>query len=189
MITIRDLLDTHGGLRAGHTAFRSGEHGDGWVEKGALISNPAQLPRVVAAQAQTIRQRFAGAEIVVGCGECGAALALLVALQLELRLALTLRDPDGGLTFHRMFEPPAGSAVVLVDDLVFSGRDVRDHAAYFAARGLRFLGVSAWCARASANTGGVTVETLMPPPFETFPADACPLCSADVPIRWHGIRE
>lgn len=183
------LLEALGGLRPGHTCFRSGEHGNGWVEKGALISNPRHLSVIVEAQAQVIRDRFDGAEVIVGSSECGAALAMLVAERLGRRVAFAARDSDDRFGFHRMFAPAAGGSVVLVEDLVFSGRDVRDQAAFFAASGLILMGVSAWCARARAKTGGVTFHTLMPHPFETFSADECPLCRTGVPVEWRGIRE
>jgi len=189
MIDLHALLDALGGLRSGHTCFRSGEHGDGWVEKGALISNPAHLSAVVEAQAQVIRERFDGAEVIVGSSECGAALATLVAKGLGVRLAFAARGIDDRYGFHRMFAPPAGSAVVLVEDLVFSGRDVRDQAAFFSENGLMLMGVSAWCARSCAKTDGLALHTLMPHPFATFSADECPLCRAGVPVEWQDIRE
>lgn len=183
------LLDRLGGLRRGHTRFKTGDHGDGWIEKGALLSEPARLTAVLEAQAGVIRERFSGAEVVVGSSECGSALAAMVAARAGLRVAFTKRDGKGRYGFHRMFRPDRGSAVVLVDDLVFSGRDVRDHATFFRRRGLGLKGISVWCARSTADTAGLEIDALMPHPFKTYRAEDCPLCAADAPLAWTGIRE
>ncbi|MER3482931.1 MAG: hypothetical protein C4332_07010 [Meiothermus sp.] len=133
------LLDVLGGLRLGHTVFKTGGHGDGWIEKGALFSIPKHLRALVRAQVRGVLRAFPQAQMVVS-----AVLATLVRQELGVRLAFTNRDAKGNYGFHRMYQPPPGSLVVPVEDLIFSGRDVRNQAGFFAASGLRLLGVGAW---------------------------------------------
>ena len=177
-----------GGWMAGHTVFRSLEHGDGWLEKGALVRVPHLMRATLEAQAERVRRDFPAAELIVGAPSCGAVVAAFVAERLNLPLAISDEGPDG-LSFHRMHVPTRGLKTVLVDDLVFSGRDARGHVAFFERFGLEPLGVSAWVSRVGPDTVGAPVSSLMEAPFRTFAAEACPLCQRGEPVVWRGVRE
>jgi orotate phosphoribosyltransferase len=182
------LLREHGGWFAGHTRFRSGEHGNGWLEKGALLRSPHLLRPLLDVQARAVRDAFPMAELIVGAPTCGAVVAAFVAETLGLPLALTMPQASG-LSFHRMHLPERGLKVVFVDDLIFSGRDARAHLAFFAAWGLEPVGVSAWISRVSSGALGVPLSVLMPAPFVTFEARGCPLCAVGDPVLWQDVRE
>jgi orotate phosphoribosyltransferase len=172
----------------GHTAFKNGLHGDGWLEKGALVRDPARLNVLLKHQANAIRKHFPQTELIVGIPACGAVVASFVAAHLELPLALTIPVQDQ-LEFHRMHIPKRGLKAVLVDDLIFSGSDARAHLHFLRTHGLEMLGISAWISRIGNKLEGVPLATLMPAPFQTFPASSCPLCVQSEPIRWQNIRE
>ncbi|MDX1933220.1 MAG: hypothetical protein SFU56_11490 [Capsulimonadales bacterium] len=185
---LASLFRQNAGWFAGHTAFRNGLHGDGWLEKGAIIRNVAVLDTVAERQAAAIRTRFRDADLIVCTGECGAVVAAAVARFLDLPIALTVSEGDM-LSFHRMHLPASGHRAILVEDLVFSGTEVRRHADFIPGTGLEFLGVSAWVNRQGDRIAGVPIHSLMPPPFSLFPAADCPLCRRAVPLAYTGIRE
>ncbi|GAA5531984.1 hypothetical protein [Deinococcus aluminii] len=54
--------------RDGHTAFRSGLHGDGWLEKGEVTRDPRHLDRLASAQAARIAA-FPGATLLAGASQ------------------------------------------------------------------------------------------------------------------------
>jgi orotate phosphoribosyltransferase len=179
--------DTQGWM-IGHTAFKNGWHGDGWLEKGVLVRDPARLYTLLKHQANAIKKHFPQTELIVGIPACGAVVASFVAAHLELPLALTIPVQEN-LEFHRMHVPPPGLKAVIVDDLIFSGSDARAHLRFLSDHGLEVLGISAWVSRVGTELDGVPLATLMPAPFQTFSAANCPLCLKAETIRWQDIRE
>jgi orotate phosphoribosyltransferase len=173
---------------AGHTAFRNGDHSDGWIEKGSLFRHPSRMTPIAQLQAAQIQAAFPETELIVGASQCGAIIAATVAALLGCDLALTVASGTE-LSFHRMHIPAQGQRTVLVDDLICSGTDVRAHVAFFQECGLALLGVSAWINRQPEQIAGVQVLSLLAPPFQTYPAHACPLCQAGLPIVYTHVRE
>lgn len=189
--TILRLIQENGGYFAGHTVFRNGYHAEGWIEKGALIHNPRALDYVSMVQAQHILEHFPDIELVIGTPNCGAIVAHNVARHLNVRLAFTKKDVEvvQTLEFHRMYRPPTGKKVVLIDDMVCTGHDIRQHIRFLQAYGMTLLGISVWMNRQEAVIDGITVLELLPMPFAMFPAEDCPLCQQGVEIKYHDIRE
>ena len=184
----RSAFEDAQGWMFGHTAFRNGLHGDGWLEKGALVRDPARLNLLLKHQATAIVKHFPQTELIVGIPACGAVVASFVAAHLGLPLALTI-PIDDQLEFYRMHLPKPGLKAVIVDDLIFSGNDARAHLRFFESYGLEVLGISAWVSRVGTEITGIPVATLMPVPFQTFQASNCPLCAQAEAIRWQDIRE
>ena len=186
--TLTTLFQQNEGWFAGHTAFRNGTHGDGWLEKGAIIREVSRLDIVAEAQAAMIQDRFPEAEFLIGTGECGAVVVAAVARYLKLPIALTIPE-NAKLYFHRMNDPKTGQRAVMVEDLIFSGTDVRRHIEFLPTVGVELLGVSVWVNRQSEVINGIPILSLMPPPFSIFLADDCPLCHSGVPVEYFEIRE
>lgn len=178
----------NGGWFSGHTVFRNGSHGDGWLEKGAIIRNTLLLDSVAKRQANGIRSQFPEAELLIGSGECGPIVAAAVARYLKLPLAITVEEGKN-LYFHRMHVPAAGRRAVLVDDLIFSGTDVRRHIDLLGTMGIEFLGVSVWVNHQGERMDGVPIHSLMAPPFSVYSEADCPLCRTGVPLAYTEVRE
>ena len=182
-----DRLRDLGGVRAGHTVFRNGFHGDGWLEKGVLIRRPDLLDEVARRQAESVRAHFPQTDVLVGASQCGAVLTGFVARHLGAQFAFT--SSVGELAFHRMFVPEAGRKAVFVDDLICSGADLRAHAAFLRAASMTPLGASCWVNRQAGEVAGVRVVPLMPAPFHLYMPGACPLCREGVPVQYQNVRE
>ena len=187
-IEFQNAFQNARGWMAGHTEFKNGLHGDGWLEKGAIVRHPARLNALLKHQADSIHRHFGQVELIVGIPACGAVVASFVAAHLGLPLAFS-SPVHANLEFHRMNLPKRGLKTVLVDDLIFSGTDARAHLSFFKTYGLENLGVSAWVSRVGDELEGLPLVSLMPTPFQTFPASSCPLCAKDVALRWRGVRE
>jgi orotate phosphoribosyltransferase len=181
----RALSDT-GALFKGHTAFRNGLHGNGWIEKGVIIREPNRLDRFTQVQAQTIREVWGTPTLVVGAAYCGAVVASFVARHLKTDVAF-VNNSSGLLDFHRMHVLAAVQRVVIVDDLICTGTDVRTVAKFLDQLGHDVLGVSAWISRSAVLD--LPCLTAGKHPFETYSADTCPLCIQSVPIDFLNIRE
>ncbi|WP_407539074.1 phosphoribosyltransferase family protein [Deinococcus radiomollis] len=124
--------------------------------------------------------------LVVGASYCGAVVASFVARELGVSVAFVNTD-SGFMQYHRMYHPEPGQHVLIVDDLVCTGRDVSAIAAFLRSAGQEVAGISAWLSR--VNLPAEQLLTLTPAPFQTYTPESCPLCSAGVPIVYSDIRE
>lgn len=185
---LKELLIKNDGWFEGHTIFRNGYHSDGWIEKGALIRKPQDLEVICKLQAEQIAEIFGTLPLIVGTPNCGAIVASYVARHLGAELAIT-DDAKDELEFHRMYKPQSGLKAVLVDDLINTGTDMRDHIRFFREYGIDLLGVSVWINRQPDTLLGLKVLTLMPAPFELFDADCSSPCASNEPIKYENIRE
>ena len=179
------LLAERGAFRHGHTVFRNGLHADGWTEKGNVFRDPALLDGVAAVQAEHLRAAFPEVALLVGAPACGAVLASLVARHLRLPAAYVFTGERP--SWHRMHVPPPGERVVYVDDLICTGTDARAVLAFLRSEGQMVLGVSAWLSRTTLE--GEALDTLVSPPFGTFPPEECPLCRAGEAVAFMNVRE
>ncbi len=128
-----ELFRASGAFREGHFLLKSGRHGDAYVEKFAVLSDPAATSELCGFWAARIRGFGASAgsddrplvELVVGPTTGGIILAFETARQLGLRsiFAEEVADGDGSTRreFRRGFAILPGERVLLVDDILTTG--------------------------------------------------------------------
>lgn len=124
------LFRASGAFREGHFQLKSGRHGDAYVEKFAVLSDPAATSELCGFWAARVRGSASGAErravdLVAGPTTGGIILAFETARQLGLRgiFAEEVRDADGATRreFRRGFAIAPGERVLLVDDILTTG--------------------------------------------------------------------
>lgn len=123
------LFRASGAFREGHFQLKSGRHGDAYVEKFAVLSDPAATSELCSFWAARMRGRDDApgplVDLVAGPTTGGLILAFETARQLGLRsiFAEEVRDADGGLQreFRRGFAIVPGERVLLVDDILTTG--------------------------------------------------------------------
>lgn len=180
-------------LRPGHTAFLNGLHGDGWLEKGEVVRHPERLDELAQVQAAQIAGQFAEVTLLVGASQCGAVVAAFVARHLSLPVAFAsinhVENAESGVTLHRMHRPVAGQRVVVVDDLISTGRDAAALCQGLQDLGHQVVGISVWTVRETAKLPDVPIHALWAAPFQTYPVNDCPLCREQKPLVWQNLRE
>jgi orotate phosphoribosyltransferase len=126
------LFRSAGAFREGHFALKSGRHGDAYVEKFAVLSDPAATSELCSFFAGRVRgdqtHDAAGAslvDLVAGPTTGGVILAFETARQLGVRsiFAEEVRDASGDTRreFRRGFRIEPGERVLLVDDILTTG--------------------------------------------------------------------
>jgi orotate phosphoribosyltransferase len=127
-----ELFRASGALREGHFQLKSGRHGDAYVEKFAVLADPAATSELVGYWVAQIR---AGGELdadgrrpvdlVAGPTTGGVILAFETARQLGTLgiFAEEVDDANGGTRreFRRGFSILPGERVLLVDDILTTG--------------------------------------------------------------------
>jgi orotate phosphoribosyltransferase len=122
-----ELFRRSGALREGHFLFKSGRHGDAYVEKFTVLSDPAATSELCGFWAAAHRDD-AGAsrvDLVAGPTTGGVILAFETGRQLGVRaiFAEEVRADDGSTrrVFRRGFTIEPGQRVLLVDDILTTG--------------------------------------------------------------------
>jgi len=121
------LFRASGAFREGHFLLKSGRHGDAYVEKFHVLSDPAATSELCGYWAADARGTDLApmVDVVAGPTTGGVILAFETARQLGVRsiFAEEVRDADG-LThreFRRGFRIEPGERVLLVDDILTTG--------------------------------------------------------------------
>ncbi len=120
------LFRSSGALREGHFQLKSGRHGDAYVEKFAVLSDPAATSELCAFFAAA--HPAGSVDLVAGPTTGGVILAFETGRQLGVPaiFAEEVRDPDGASgavrrEFRRGFRIEQGQRVLLVDDILTTG--------------------------------------------------------------------
>ncbi|HEX5589483.1 MAG TPA: phosphoribosyltransferase family protein [Candidatus Limnocylindrales bacterium] len=121
------LFRRSGALRDGHFLLKSGRHSDAYLEKFAVLSDPAATSELCGFWAARHRDADGAArvDLVAGPTTGGVILAFETGRQLGTPaiFAEEVRDPDGTARreFRRGFRIEQGQRVLLVDDILTTG--------------------------------------------------------------------
>jgi orotate phosphoribosyltransferase len=122
-----ELFRRSGALREGHFLLKSGRHGDAYVEKFAVLADPAATSELCGFWAAAHRgpDEQPTVDLVAGPTTGGVILAFETGRQLGLRaiFAEEVRAADGAThrEFRRGFRIEPGERVLLVDDILTTG--------------------------------------------------------------------
>jgi orotate phosphoribosyltransferase len=199
-----ELFRSSGALREGHFKLKSGRHGDAYVEKFAVLSDPAATSELCGFWAGAFGSGGDGGariDIVAGPTTGGVILAFETGRQLGVRaiFAEEVRDPDGSTRreFRRGFRIEPGERVLLVDDILTTGGSLLAMLPAVEAMG----GEIAECVVLVDRSGGGTNTLTSPrtgrvyplrslwrlelPMYEPGPA-TCPQCAAGTALHAPG---
>ena len=121
-----ELFRSSGALREGHFLLKSGRHSDRYLEKFAVLSDPAATSELCGFWAGRFRDSDGRAmvDVVAGPTTGGIVLSFETGRQLGTRaiFAEEVRGEDGPRReFRRGFHIERGERVLIVDDIVTTG--------------------------------------------------------------------
>jgi orotate phosphoribosyltransferase len=191
-----------GALREGHFLLKSGRHGDAYVEKFAVLSDPAATSELCGFWTATHRddQGAARVDLVAGPTTGGVILAFETGRQLGVRaiFAEEVRADDGSTRreFRRGFTIEPGQRVLLVDDILTTGGSLLAMIPAVEAMGGEIVECAVLVDRGggrpnltSPSTGRVyalrALWRLDLPTYEAGP-ETCPHCADGTPLHAPG---
>ncbi len=199
-----ELFRASGALREGHFLLKSGRHADAYVEKFAVLSDPAATSELCGFLAGDHVGPGLGnttVDLVAGPTTGGIILAFETGRQLATRaiFAEEVRDPSGAMRreFRRGFTIEPGTRVLLVDDILTTGGSLLAMIPAVEALGGSIVACHVLVDRSGERRAALTspetgrVYPFYPlwrldlPTFEPGPA-TCPGCAADLPIQVPG---
>jgi orotate phosphoribosyltransferase len=196
------LFRRSGALRDGHFQLKSGGHGDAYVEKFAVLSDPAATSELCGFwAAEHSDDGRATVDIVAGPTTGGVILSFETARQLGTRgiFAEEVRAADGQSRreFRRGFTIRRGERVLLVDDILTTGGSLLAMIPAVEAFGGEIVACHVLVDRSgeerstitSPSTGRVyPLRALWRLDLRTYEPgpDSCPLCAVGHPLETPG---
>ena len=184
--TILALFRRSGALLEGHFQLSSGLHSPGYLQCALVLQHPQEaslLGAEIAARASQLKP-----EIVVSPALGGVVIGQEVARGLNTR-AIFVERRDGTMALRRGFKLQLGERVLIVEDVVTTGRSTRETIEVVRGAGAQVVGVGA-----IVNRGGpavsldVDLQTLVSLSLPTYKPQDCPLCSNSEPLVQPGSR-
>lgn len=180
------LLAETGALLTGHFRLSSGLHSPNYVQCAKLLEHPRNAKAIGAALAEKLRGL--GAQKIVAPALGGVIIGYTVAEALDLPSIFTERK-DGAMTLRRGFRIGDGEKVVIVEDVVTTGKSTRETAAVIEQCGGVVGGFASILNRSGKeNPFDAPYESLMSLALETYDEAACPSCANGVPLDAPGSR-
>lgn len=170
------LLEECGALRRGHFLLSSGLHSAAYVQCALLLEEPRRARRV----GELLAARFAGIEVdsVLSPALGGVIVGHEVAAALGVPFRFAERDGER-LTLRRGFALGAGERVVVVEDVVTTGKSTRETAELALAAGAEVVGIGAILDRSPGPLDLPTpLAALARLDLPAHRPEACPLCAA-----------
>lgn len=175
------MFEAAGGFLRGHFALTSGAHSSGYVQSSQIVGRPEFVEPL--AEELATRFRDAGATCVVGPALGGAVLAYAVARLLGLRVVYAERV-QGILGLARGYQIDGSDRVLIIEDVLITGRTIEETIEIVGLAGATVVGVGVILDRSRGRVQfGVRTERLTAYDFDVYPAEDCPLCRANVPLR------
>lgn len=174
-------FEAAGAFLRGHFVYTSGRHGADYLEKFRILEDP----RVTTELAGMIAERFRplNPELVAGPTTGGIILAYEVGRQLGVDAVYAERGEHGGRVLRRGFEVSPRIRVLVVDDVVTTGGSVAEMQACIEDAGGVVIGIGVLADRTAGRAAtDVPFIACLTVDFPSYPADACPLCAAGIPV-------
>lgn len=170
------LLEESGALRRGHFLLSSGLHSGAYVQCALLLEDPVRSRRVGEELAEDLRQYHPDSVLAPALG--GVIIGHEVATSLGVPFRFTERKGEE-MGLRRGFTLRQGERVVIVEDVVTTGRSTLETAALATSRGARVVAIGAIIDRTvGRDPFDVPFRSLLELDLPSFPPSECPACQA-----------
>jgi orotate phosphoribosyltransferase len=186
---ILSIFYDSGAMLRGHFKLTSGRHSDVYFEKFTILRQPRYVERLCGLMAE--RFRSDRVELVVGPTVGGVIIAYETAKQLGTDAIYAESSDDGkGRIFKRGFAIDPGTRVLIVDDILTTGRSVHEVIALCESYRAQIVGLGLLLDRSGGNvTFPYPLKALATVSADSWEATACPLCANGEPITQRGSRK
>ncbi|MGN6186372.1 MAG: orotate phosphoribosyltransferase [Thermoanaerobaculia bacterium] len=185
-LDVHALLRETGALLTGHFRLSSGLHSENYVQCALLLEHPRNAKAIGEALGAQIRSL--GIQKIVAPALGGVIIGYTVAEALGVPFVFTERK-EGTMTLRRGFRIEQGERIVIVEDVVTTGKSTRETADVIAQHGGVVVGFASILNRSGRpNPFDAPYEFLLALNFETWSDEQCPLCANGVALDAPGSR-
>jgi len=174
MSRVFEIMRECGALLQGHFLLSSGRHSGQYCQCAKLFINTEMGAEVMAVVAEKINKSDLQVDKIVGPAMGGILPAYELSRQLRLPNVFTERV-DGKMALRRGFTIEKGEKVLIVEDVVTTGKSSLETAEVIKALGGEVVGIACVIDRKSSNLSLpiFSAEELY---IESYEAGNCPIC-------------
>jgi orotate phosphoribosyltransferase len=179
---VLDLYKKTGALLSGHFLLSSGLHSDCYLQSALVLQQPDIATKLCAALASNFRgQRI---EVVIAPALGGVIVSHETARALGVR-ALFAERVNGDLTLRRGFVIKTGEKVLVVEDVITTGKSTRETIEVVKQAGGVVAAAGSLIDRSGGKADlGVPYHSLTTLEVPTYKHDDCPMCKAgSTPVK------
>ncbi len=178
-MTSEEVLNMYtetGALLTGHFLLSSGLHSDKYLQSALVLQQPELATRLCAALGKQFRD--ANIQVVIAPALGGILVAHETARALGVRGIFAERQ-SGELTLRRGFSIEKGERVLVVEDIITTGKSIKETMAVVRNAGGTVVSAGSLIDRSGGTADlGVPYRSLATLAVPTYKPDACPLCKA-----------
>ena len=181
-----EIFEKTGVLQEGHFKLSSGLHSDKYLQCAQVLQYPVQAQKL----ADELADRFSDIEIdvVVGPAMGGVTLSYAVGLAMGKKTIFTERE-EGDMTLRRGFKLNSGDKVLVVDDVLTTGKSVNEVIEVLDQEGAELAGVATLVDRSGGEIEfSAPVKSLLAVDVTAYEPEECPMCEAGKKIDKPGSR-
>ena len=185
MIKQEEVLDIYrktGALLSGHFLLSSGLHSDRYLQSALVLQQPDIATKLCAALADYFKDQKI--EVVIAPALGGVFVSHETARALGVR-ALFAERVNGELTLRRGFTISPGERVLVVEDVITTGKSTRETIEVVKKAGGSVIAAASLVDRSGGKAElGVPYKSLVTLDVPTYAAETCPLCrSGSAPVK------
>jgi orotate phosphoribosyltransferase len=193
MLNEREIMaefETAEAILRGHFILSSGLHSDTYMQCARVLMNPARAERLCAALAEKVDVVLKGAfiDIVVAPAMGGVIVGYEMGRQLGVETIFCERE-NGAFTLRRGFAIPPGAKVLLVEDVVTTGKSSLETVECIKAHGGNVVAEASLVDRSGgASDLPFPLVSLLKLDIKTYAEDKVPAQLAAIPVTKPGSR-
>ncbi len=184
-----DVLDIYrktGALLSGHFLLSSGLHSDRYLQSALVLQQPDIATKLCAALADHFKDQKI--EVVIAPALGGVFVSHETARALGVR-ALFAERVKGELTLRRGFTISPGERVLVVEDVITTGKSTRETIEVVKKAGGSVIAAASLVDRSGGKAElGVPYKSLVTLDVPAYAAETCPLCRAGSALVKPGSR-
>jgi orotate phosphoribosyltransferase len=175
-LVVERMMEESGALQRGHFLLSSGLHSGAYVQCALLLEDPVRARRMGEELAEELRSFHPDSVLAPALG--GVVIGHEVAAALGVPFRFTERK-GAEMGLRRGFTLRQGERVVIVEDVVTTGRSTLETAALATGRGARVVAIGAIIDRTvGRDPFDVPFRALLPLDLPSYAPADCPLCRA-----------
>lgn len=188
-VSVDSVLDRFrrvGALLEGHFRLTSGLHSPGYMQCALVLQHPREAEACGAEIAAKVKDL--NPQVVLSPALGGIVIGQEVGRALGVRAIFAERQ-DGQLMLRRGFTLAPGERVLVVEDVVTTGKSTRETIDVAKAAGANVVGAASIIDRSGGEQKlDVPYYALAAVSFPTYQPESCPLCAEGKPVVKPGSR-
>ena len=173
---VLEIYQRTGALLNGHFLLSSGLHSERYLQSALVLQQPDIATKLCAELASYFKDQKV--EVVIAPALGGVFVSHETARALGVR-ALFAERVNGELTLRRGFTIKQGERVLVVEDVITTGKSTRETIEVVRQAGGIAIAAASLVDRSGGRAElGIPYRALVTLDVPTYPADSCPMCKA-----------